>query len=451
VSLDGRMAGEGSAARARRAVGDLDASDFVCVLVILMLLIPSDQIIPGLGVSPGNFIASLLAFLWLCLHAGRGLPIAKGATPVRTGVFALVGATALSFVAGMYGYLNAGEVKNSTHTVVLFVATIGACLFIVDAVRSYRGVAQIARVFTLATTAVAVAGIVETLVGSNFVSELRIPGLQPTSFADLTQASRDALVRAQSTAGHPIEFGVLCGMVLPFAVHFAVHEPRFYLRSVYWMGAAALAAGAVFSISRSAIIALVAVGVVVLIGASARERYRGTAVVVLSLGILWVVAPRVVGALTSFFLNASSDPSVGARTDDYSAVAEEFARSPVLGRGPGTWYAPVHRIFDNQYLLTIVEDGALGLVCRLGILIVSLWCLIRLQARDPYRGQSLPLACAASLAVVVLTSATFDFTSFSTVNTLSLVIIGMTGSLYRGEFHEKVSSELRFSGASSVG
>ncbi|WP_018331982.1 O-antigen ligase family protein [Actinomycetospora chiangmaiensis] len=419
------------ATRYRRSIGDLDGADLVCALVVLTLLLPSDQIVPGLGVTPASLLTGLLAFLWVCLHLGRNLPVAKGRTPVRTAVFLLVGSVALSFVAGMYGYLTEGEVKNSVHTTVLVLTVIGSCLFVIDVVRGQVGLAHIARAFVVASAVVAVAGIVESLVGITFVSHLSIPGLHPTSYADLTQATRQSLTRAQSTTGHPIEFGVLCGMALPFAVHLASRHRVRSRRAVYWSCATVLVVGAVFSISRSAIIALVAVGCVLLVGATPAQRVRATAVVLAGLGVLWMAVPQVVEALVTFFASASTDPSVGARTGDYTVLAAQFVRSPILGHGPGTWYAPVHQIFDNQYLLTLVETGVVGLAVRLAVFVTAAWQLLRLHFRDPDRGQSLPLAGAAGLVVVILTSATFDFGSFASVNTLSFLLVGMAGALAR--------------------
>ncbi len=50
-----------------------------------------------------------------------------------------------------------------------------------------------------------------------------------------------------------------------------------------------------------------------------------------------------------------------------------------LGRGIGTWYAPKHEIFDNQYLLTLVDSGVIGLVALLGIFIAGIYAALRVQ------------------------------------------------------------------------
>jgi O-antigen ligase len=138
----------------------------------------------------------------------------------------------------------------------------------------------------------------------------------------------------------------------------------------------------------------------------------------------------VLSVLTSFFASASSDPSISSRTADYAAVSEEVARSPFLGHGYGTWYAPVHQIFDNEYLLTLVESGVVGLLSTVLVLGVAIWRSLSVDKRS-YSRQSLSISCTASLAIVAVTSATFDFSSFPIVNTMAFVVVGLVGALDR--------------------
>ena len=56
---------------------------------------------------------------------------------------------------------------------------------------------------------------------------------------------------------------------------------------------------------------------------------------------------------------------------DYDTARQLIAQHFWLGRGTGTWYAPKHEIFDNQYLLTLVESGVFGLVTFVGIFVAG--------------------------------------------------------------------------------
>jgi hypothetical protein len=430
AKLDGapersRRGGRGGQPQAVSRPPDSCTADLVSALLVLTLFLPSDQVIPGLGLPPTDIASFVLAFLWLGLHLGAHLPIAKGPSPGRTSLFVFVAALTISFIFGQYGFLSGAESDSSIRKVLIVVGVVGMSLFTGDTVRSQYGLILIVRTLVLCTSLLAVLGVAETVVGTNFMGQVKVPGLASTDFAGFVQAPRGQLVRAQAMAAHPIEFGVVCAMVVPFAVFLAVGRHGAQRAWLYWLYVALLSAGSVFSVSRSAIIGLFVACVVLLIGASWRERWITTAFVFAGVGLLWAIAPRTVSVLSSFFLAAPDDPSVGARTDDYAAVASEFARSPLYGKGPGTWFAPVHRILDNQYLLTLVETGLLGLLATLLVIGVSLTRAVALHFRGQPTRQSLALASAASLVVVAATYATFDFVSFSTANTISFVTIGL--------------------------
>ena len=99
---------------------------------------------------------------------------------------------------------------------------------------------------------------------------------------------------------------------------------------------------------------------------------------------------------------------------------ELIARHPLLGRGTGTWYAPKHEVFDNQYLLTLVDSGVIGLLTFLGIFAAAVYAAVRVMylcslvsasKETAAMDRDLALSLAASLAVVFPTFATFDFTA----------------------------------------
>ena len=93
---------------------------------------------------------------------------------------------------------------------------------------------------------------------------------------------------------------------------------------------------------------------------------------------LFVLAPGVLGTLQGLFVNISNDSSAASRTDSYGIAWDFIERHPVTGRGYGT-FLPSYRILDNQYLLSMIEIGFLGLVA---LLLVFLTCA-RLCGRHP--------------------------------------------------------------------
>jgi O-antigen ligase len=153
-----------------------------------------------------------------------------------------------------------------------------------------------------------------------------------------------------------------------------------------------------------------------------------------------VLSPGLLGAFVSLFQNAGKDDSVKWRTHDYATARQLIAEHLWLGRGVGTWYAPKHEVFDNQYLLTLVDSGIIGLAAFLGIVLGALYAALRvglLCYRFPDRVESastdrdLALSLAASLVVVLPTYATFDFGAFATVSSLLFLLVGVAAALLR--------------------
>jgi O-antigen ligase len=103
-----------------------------------------------------------------------------------------------------------------------------------------------------------------------------------------------------------------------------------------------------------------------------------------------------------------------------------------LGRGLGTWSATKYQVFDNQYLLSLVEVGVLGTVAFMGIFLAGLYAALRARFMSPDPcDRDLGLTLAAMLVVPLLACATFDFASFKTASSLGFLVVGASGSLLR--------------------
>lgn len=409
-----------------------DSAGMLIVFIALLTLLPSPLVFVGIAVTPAVIVGWGLALAWAAAHLAADVGMWKGATPTRTAVLVLAGTLLLTYAYTTYGYLLPGDLKNSDRNMLLWVAALGGALVAADGLRTMEAVRRVVRSITALCAVVAVIGIVQTLTGTNIADKITLPGLRQNGLAALGQAARDGLARAQATTGHPIEFGVLCAIALPLAVHLALTESRSRDRSLYGICAAALVAGAVFSVSRSAIIGLAAAGVVVFLGASTTVRVRGLGLIVVFGLVLWQAAPQVLNTLYKFFASVGSDPSVSARTGGYPVAFAEFARHPLLGRGVGTWYGPVHQIFDNQYLLSLVETGVVGVAALLGLFLTTFATALRVRtwARES-EARDLALALAAAAAVPTLTAATFDLLSYPTVTSIYFVLVGVVAALTR--------------------
>ena len=239
--------------------------------------------------------------------------------------------------------------------------------------------------------------------------------------------------RVAGTTGHPIEFGVVCAMLLPLAVHLATKAGgRAQPSRRWWLCAGLIAAGLMFSVSRSAILGAAGAGVVLFLGWSARRRVQAVLAVLGFLALMKVIAPGLLGAFYGLFANMGNDDSIRYRTHDYATASTEISKHLWLGRGLGTWYAPKHQVFDNQYLLSLVEVGVLGLVAFMGIFLAGIYAALRARFMSSDPGdRDLGLTLAAMLVVPIVACATFDFASFKTATALAFLVAGAAGSLLR--------------------
>jgi O-antigen ligase len=145
-----------------------------------------------------------------------------------------------------------------------------------------------------------------------------------------------------------------------------------------------------------------------------------------------VVVPGLLGTAKGFFVAVDVDTSVRARTQDYLYLNTYFSERPITGRGFGTFLPELYDVFDNQYLLTAIEAGALG-VAALGLFLFSGLAtarVVRRRSSDP-AVRSLAQALFAGIAAHVVTFATYDALVFPTTGMSLFLIIGAIGALWR--------------------
>jgi O-antigen ligase len=135
------------------------------------------------------------------------------------------------------------------------------------------------------------------------------------------------------------------------------------------------------------------------------------------------------------------------RVHDYPIAAAKIAENLWLGSGVGTHYAPKHIILDNQYLLTFVEAGLVGLIVLIGLFLTAAVTAVRdrFRAADPDT-RDLLLSLTASLFVPIVGAVTFDLLSFQTVSGLLFVLLGAIGCMHRLVQGTPHSSEFAIAG-----
>jgi O-antigen ligase len=412
-----------------------DGATLAVIFVVALLVIPARLVLRGipLSLSPASVIAMLIGLTWLCAHFTSTLGVAKGRNVVRTGLFIYGVALLATYGYSTFAPLPMDELSLADHAIVLLVAVVGLGLGLVDGVRGADRLDFVLKAVVVCGAFAALVGVLQFLADFDLTKYLKLPMLRYSSEETLIEVERGGMRRVGGTMGHPIEFGVVCSMILPLAVHYAFRaKERLEPVRRWWICAGIIACGLMFSVSRSAVLGAAAAAVVLFIGWPTRVRLRALAVVAGFLVLMKFTVPGLLGNFYNLFSNAGTDDSVKWRTHDYPIALDEIMRHLWFGRGYGTWYAPKHQVFDNQYILTMVEGGVVGMVGFLIAFGVGIYAAIRVRvlSRDPLR-RDLALAIVAGLFVPLVGSATFDLVSFKTAEGLSFLLIGAAGALLR--------------------
>ncbi|QUQ68420.1 O-antigen ligase family protein [Kutzneria sp. CA-103260] len=411
-----------------------DGATLVCIFVAVLMLVPARLVFKGipLSLTPGNVAALFAGICWVCAQLTLTLGMAKGRTPVRTGLFVYMIAVVMSYGYANYGPLPADEVKLSDHAIVLVAGNCAVALMMNDGVRGLIRLDKVLKTGVVCGAGVALVGCCQFLLKLDLTKYMVLPGLRATSDDSAVQ-TRDALARVAGTTGHPIEFGVLCAMLLPLAAHFAFQakqrgEPA--LR--WWICCGIIAAGMMFSVSRSAVLSILGAAVVLFLGWPAKRRWYTLLVGAVFLGVIKVAVPSLLGALVDLFANIGNDSSISHRTYASAVAAKQISLHPLFGHGPGTWYAGKHEVFDNQYILSTVETGFVGVAAFASIFLCAFYSALRARylSKDP-GARDLALTICACLVAPLIGSATFDLLGFATVTGFTFVLVGAAGSLLR--------------------
>jgi O-antigen ligase len=274
----------------------------------------------------------------------------------------------------------------------------------------------------------ALLGLLQAFTRQVWVDRVSIPGLTLTQAAG--NFDRGGFPRPSGTSVHPIEFGVVIAVLFPIALHVAFHDKErpLWLR---WFPAATIGALVPLTSSRSAYLGVIVGIAVCMLGWQARRRWQMLGVGALGLIAMLVVTPSLLNSIFRLFSGASDDPSISSRTGSFDLAGEFVSRSPLLGRGLGT-FLPRYRIFDNQYLLLLVTVGLLGTVAFLALGVVAVRTLHRVRRRsDDVDIKDLATSLIASIVVGFVSLALFDAFAFPQTMGTIFMLIGLAGATHR--------------------
>ena len=409
-----------------------DAVTLLMLFVILQLGLPAVYVIGPLGGAGGPAtVLGLGLLLWWTVHqlAYGGLR-EQLHDRTRWLLVAWLFAVLCAYLAATLRPIDSTELSAADRGLLSVFSWAGVVFLIMDGVRTRARLDRLLRTMSVMGGLVAALGIAQFYTGLPLTNYLQLPGLSANgSLGDV--ASREGFLRPAGTATHPIEFGVVLAVMLPLCLYYAMNDTH---RSKFarWWPVACIGIAVPIAVSRSAIICVV-IGFLFLFPAwsAAQRRTAGIGILVL-LGFVFIAIPGMIGTIFGLFSAiGGNDTSVQSRTDSYALAGQFIGNSPIFGRGFGT-FLPSYRILDNQYLGTMIEVGAVGVLALLALHYGSVGIALGVRKRstdEPTR--QLAQTLAASTAAGCISFAFFDAFSFPQAASLTFVTIGAIGALRR--------------------
>lgn len=410
-----------------------DVIALLTAYLAFLLLVPAKWIVGPIGAAgtPAAIVGLAAAWWWLL---GRLNPAGKldvAAQPVRVAILTHGFVMALSYGLMWLRPLTELEINGAHRQLIGLVAISGTALLAADGILSRRHLDVLLRRLVMLGSAVAAIGAVQFFTGLDPVQLIRIPGLR-LNHELLSIGGRSIFNRPFSTMAHPIEFGVVMAVLLPIALHFAFEARSAREKRLWWPCAILIAMAIPLSVSRSGVLgALIALPILGLAW-SWRRRLNVAVAALAFTAATWVTVPGLVGTLRNLFMRAGDDPSIQARTERVPKVLELLSDHPWFGRGVGTFSIEDYFLVDNQYFVSAIEVGVVGLVAIVGMLMTGV-----VVARAVYRRSSnsvdrhLAVALSSSLAVVLVSIFTFDAFFYQTFTGLMFLALGCLGALWR--------------------
>jgi hypothetical protein len=358
----------------------------------------------------------------------------------------LLAVAALSAQLANSGRISAeGLQTQSLKSLSYFLSFLVAFVLISSTIRYFHEIDVVVRATVLGGAVVAVAALVESKTHYNVFNHLQswIPIFHSTG--EDKYNFRGGRLRVRASAQHPIALAGALLLTVPLAIY-AARRASSVARSRFWLGAAlALSAAAIATVSRTAVVMLLAMLATALIFRR-REVLRRWPVLLLLLAVTHLMAP---GSLTHLYRAFSpkggllsqqsirSNQRGSGRIADIAPGLRRWSENPVFGRGLGTGATTAEPtalegvggesrvIYDDQYLSTLVSLGAVGFIGALWFLWGAVGKLARTARRTIGETSDFFVACTASAAGFGASMLTYDAFSFVQVSLLFFLICGL--------------------------
>jgi len=394
--------------------------------LVCQLFVPSTFVVKGLGSfgTPANIVGVICLAVWLrsLLKGQISFP------PVLPRVFiALFLITSfISAAASSQRPVDALESRAILRWFIISAALSGVVLLTSERIRTRCDLNRLITFLIWCAAVVSLIAAIQFLYGLDLAPLFRgIPVLRENAIYD-SYIERANFRRVAATADHPIELGFFLALVLPLAIHRAV--ARVSNRFVAVLHVALILLAMSLTLSRSALIEAAVTVLAVLPALSKAARRAVPSGCVLVVALFRLAQPKLSSVLVGLFTGAGTDTSVTHRTSEYEKVATYFKDYPWFGRGPGTFLPERYITLDNQYLLSLLEVGIVGLVALCLLFAFGLRNSLRAAELFTVPALRLEARCLATCFMVsAIGFAFFDAMSFPLGRGILFFLLGMSG------------------------
>jgi polysaccharide biosynthesis protein PslJ len=419
-------------ATAGQQTGSTDAVTLLSIYLFLLMLIPSVlgfNVLGGSG-SPATLFAIVLFLTYLIAWLHPALAPASGRQPIRVAVITFFCALLATYVSVNRLTLPTLQANGADRGVILVCGWLGVALLAADGIDRIDRLHTLLRRLVLGAAAMGALAVTQFFTGLDLIKYIVIPGLvSQTPYIDVQD--RGTLRRPSATALDPIELAAVLAVALPIAVHWARYAPP-GKRGWRWLQVGFIVVALPMTLSRTAFTALAAVVLVVLPVWPRRERWYAYVIGLVGMTGMALAIPGLFGTFRTLFEGIGSDTSSTSRTGAFSSAMPFIQAHPWFGHGFGTFLPETYFFTDDQYLLTLIEMGLLGLAALVTMFVTG-WVTAR-RARslstDP-ETRHLAQCLAAAVVASAVCFATLDAFSFMIISGVTFLVLGCIGAQWR--------------------
>jgi len=325
-------------------------------------------------------------------------------------------------------------IKNTS----MFLSFFVVMLFVSSVIRTREQLYVVLKAMIGGGGLVGLLGLVQYRTGFNAFDHLQhvIPVLHvnaaglPSNLED-----RGGGARVYASASHPIAFSAAMVMLVPVSFFVA----KTFRRRRWWLATVLIVMAALAAVARTGSLMLL-VELVTMLCLKPRAVLRLWPYAIPLLIAVHFAAPQALGGLKSAFFpsggivadqHASAGTVGSGRLADIGPSLSKWAEQPVFGQGYGTRitdpFDPHMNAFilDDQWLASLLEVGAVGVLALLWLFVRSIKRLCGAARRDNTQYGWLLAALAASITSFAVGMITFDAFAFFQVTFICFVMLGL--------------------------